>query len=415
MTKNSKNIEDRLDEIFFDTNLYQSYFPINSLSVYAREYFEQNNNKISEHMSDTNIAEVLVFILENVLEDKKSKSNSNNIKIEKLEDFFTKNEIKNIKGKIKTYLQSFPRKYVVDFSLDNVTSRSESLLEINDEITLSFEKKQKSAISSLEDIFKKDHSASNVYSLRVKINHSGYVANNNYEGPRTILKQIVCLALSLGIFKCNFDLPTRIGTSLLAHEDDYQFSRYMDCECQDWKKLHLPYNESDFLRKLQLDVAEGEDVSERIDSFIIILKLLYRKDSKNADAIKRIKSAFEWMYEARLTSNETFKYIFTFIAMEAVFGEEFNEENKTKPPISITSILKNRCAYLLAETHKEREDILKEFPGLYKLRSQLVHGSKSCLASYEREKLKNIESLLEKIIIEEMSMLHKGNWTFHRR
>ena len=111
---------------------------------------------------------------------------------------------------------------------------------------------------------------------------------------------------------------------------------------------------------------------------------------------KSMLTALEWGYESDVIPNQSFRFVLKFIALEALLGDKKD----------IVETLKNRCAFLLAETHKEREELLTEIPKLYELRSKLVHGSGSLLGFENHEKLNNLNDILKRVIYSELFMLH---------
>jgi hypothetical protein len=146
-------------------------------------------------------------------------------------------------------------------------------------------------------------------------------------------------------------------------------------------------------------VAETrEERTKALESEISwIRKVLDSPPTEDAD---RIRSAFEWAFDSEENDNETLAFIQACIGLEALLGDRPDEE-------PLVARLKDRCAYLLGNTHAEREAIRKQFTTMYDVRSKLIHGRASRLSISDAQQLHYAQTILSDVISEESRRLLK--------
>lgn len=116
------------------------------------------------------------------------------------------------------------------------------------------------------------------------------------------------------------------------------------------------------------------------------------------DVGKNLKLAGRWIYDASATTNEpVMRYMQFAIAMEVLLQSDPGDEGLTKA-------LANRCAYLIAESAREREEIRNDFPILYKLRSQIVHNGTDRFSEDEYRKAARFERYCKRVVKEELKL-----------
>ncbi|WP_238273034.1 HEPN domain-containing protein [Methylobacterium cerastii] len=117
----------------------------------------------------------------------------------------------------------------------------------------------------------------------------------------------------------------------------------------------------------------------------------------------RILRAAQWLAGSYASRNETLAFVQAMVAMEILLGDK-----KTSDMVGIGELLSNRCAYLIGESQADREAVLAEFRGLYKVRSEIVHSGKTRLSYSEREKFQMLRSICQRSIAAEIELLRKN-------
>ncbi len=73
--------------------------------------------------------------------------------------------------------------------------------------------------------------------------------------------------------------------------------------------------------------------------------------------------------------------------------------------LGLSELLANRCAYLIANDRKQRDETLANFRRIYETRSKIVHRGKNRLTSEETADLSLLEWMCGRVIQEELGLL----------
>ncbi|GEM_PF-4441844 len=386
--------------------------PIQGLLELAEKLFACK----SEFISKIDTTTFLYVILSNHLNDKmKSGVTLDQVigQAQTLAEIFSNEEMGSIELEITKYFESLPRKYSVHFHLPSVFFSEPLEMKIGKQICLKFDNLRQPKPTGLfgstllaDLIEKKTGSAEKKeYSLSVYIDHVGYLSYKNFEKPFSIFKQLIYLGICHSLFSLNKNYVDtsnfrRQGGlfSDLASALDPLSDYFIDKNNENKTPLTLEKNETDFINGIELnpEISQAE-IKSKINLLCKSFSLLL--DDSNKKDKNKILAGLEWAFNSEINENETFKFILKCIAIEAVVGDSDSEKSTLK--------LSNRCAYQLARNHQERKDFLIKFPELYKLRSHLVHGNKVSLAPDEKEQLYFADSLLRRIFLSELQMLHQ--------
>lgn len=71
-------------------------------------------------------------------------------------------------------------------------------------------------------------------------------------------------------------------------------------------------------------------------------------------SVKKLRNACCWLFDSYCGENELLSFVQATITLEILLGDK-SESDK----VGLGSLLKNRCAYLLGKTSKERNIILR--------------------------------------------------------
>jgi hypothetical protein len=375
---------------------------INNLSIFTTNFYRALLNLSSsiheiqnEFTSEQDIIEILIEIFSKHLP--KDSSNSFSILISEggknLDKFFDIAQQEMIKSDIVDYFSSLPNQYLVNFNMVNITNHEQLDKKINNYANFKFERK--SEISSLAN---KDK-----YFLKIEMRHNGYLARNRFEEPFSKLKQIIYLGSLTNLFSINKKRIYLYKESNSKLSEAGLFGKYLEKEGayfvnastqnSEEKEINLPdnYREHIYQTEFNKDILPTEK-QKKIADFIHTLELLNTGKKETV----RILNAMEWAYEADLHQNDPLKTILKCTAIEAITGGQNQEK---------TSQFSTKCAYQLARSHKERAEIFEKTNALYKLRSDLVHGTQTKLTPQNRQLLMYADGLFRQLITSELKLL----------
>lgn len=91
--------------------------------------------------------------------------------------------------------------------------------------------------------------------------------------------------------------------------------------------------------------------------------------------LARLRSAVEWVFAALIADEPSVSLVQSFIALEAILGDEESEEKRAVGRIS--ERLADRYSYLVGTTQADRARHRADFKRLYTIRSEIVHGSRT--------------------------------------
>jgi len=110
--------------------------------------------------------------------------------------------------------------------------------------------------------------------------------------------------------------------------------------------------------------------------------------------------AAEWFFDSFKGRDEALTYVRRMTCLEILLGEHGDTSK-----ISLGELLGNRLAYLIGQSHTDRESVLKDFREIYGLRSRILHHGKHRFSKEERTKLWKLKSFCERALQEESKML----------
>lgn len=336
-------------------------------------------------------------------ENKKQENLDDDISIDfkcSLSSIFNKKEIQNIATEILDVFSS-SKKYSVRFIIPNIINKDFKELKLNDSVSLKFDGYgSPGTLSSVLQIGK---------TLNINITHYGYLSESYYAEPYAIFKHVLYLALCLNIFKIGtFDrAPGLFGN---FYNSSQCCGGFTSDKVPNEYQLNLPDQVISFLSRLELNK----------DNDIEGLKLLALSfdflNNENNVYVGKILSALEWGFESEIVENETFRFIFKMVALEALLGDDHERPEKSKKANSsyiestgVTKTLRDRLAYFLAEDHIERKSLIADFNEAYHLRSRLLHGSHTYLKPEEKAVLDKVDSWLKRALFKELVMLSPRN------
>lgn len=157
-----------------------------------------------------------------------------------------------------------------------------------------------------------------------------------------------------------------------------------------------------------------DDISTIIKN-LTIGQLYSNSEDKNycwKHAIKRLQSfltlpdtvkmAGRWLLNSYCTENQLLSFVQAITALEVLIGEEKESKNT-----GIKSLLANRTAYFIGDSHEKRLQIIEEIKEIYTTRCDIVHKGKEVLSIDEKKQLLKLQFYLHRIILEEIELNNK--------
>jgi hypothetical protein len=94
---------------------------------------------------------------------------------------------------------------------------------------------------------------------------------------------------------------------------------------------------------------------------------------------RRLLLAAQWLFDSYCGSDDLLSFVQSAVALEILLGDKAMSD-----AMGLGELLRNRCAYSIGRTLEEREQILRDFPKIYGVRSEIVHAGKKRLNYQER-------------------------------
>lgn len=114
--------------------------------------------------------------------------------------------------------------------------------------------------------------------------------------------------------------------------------------------------------------------------------------------LQRIVLASRWLFDCSASSDELMAYIQGVTVLETLLGEP---EVAKKGDVSITEVLRSRCAFLLGQSTSERDDLRALIGRIYDVRSRIVHDGQHHLSAPQRELLQDLRLLCGQVLLRE--------------
>lgn len=202
-----------------------------------------------------------------------------------------------------------------------------------------------------------------------------------------------------------------LGLALNIFEHKLSYTPY------DPKLYYFVHKKEDNLYEIMSRISLDTDIASTLANFTLSSWLLEKPEEARAMLIKallqktgdvlqqnaladKVKLASQWFFDSYRDIGLALKFLQTTIVMEVILG---NQEPSKE--IGQTELLSNRCAYLIGSTSQEREEILRDFRAIYKVRSKIVHTGKGILDAGERDLFYKLLYFCGRVIRQEVEML----------
>lgn len=122
------------------------------------------------------------------------------------------------------------------------------------------------------------------------------------------------------------------------------------------------------------------------------------KALSSADA--RLINACRWFFDSHCGASDQVRFVQVCTALEVLLGDE-GQGKET----GLSTLMANRCAYLLGNSEAARRNIITGFKKGYQIRSKIVHAGKNKLSTEESGYLHYMQQLCASIIRKECEEL----------
>ncbi len=123
---------------------------------------------------------------------------------------------------------------------------------------------------------------------------------------------------------------------------------------------------------------------------------------RHTDRSQKIMLACEWLFDSYCGTNELMSFVHAVVTMEILLGDK-----KGSDIVGLGELLRNRCAYLIGTSQKQREEYLEDFKLIYDVRCDIVHRGKIRLTGDERALLSKLRWMCGRVIEEEIKLLKR--------
>lgn len=237
-------------------------------------------------------------------------------------------------------------------------------------------------------------------SLYVQITASGFVGKYVTTTPENravdTFKSFLGLMLAMRALKVSYSYSSSIINSRF----------YIHKETDVWTvedSHELDRDVSKTISDLRLDDLDGSlDTDEKKNGFVLNRLRLISKALSREEA-EKLRLAGKWLFDSYCGNNELLSFIQTTVSLEILLGDK-----SVSDLMGLGELLRNRCAYLIGNTHSQREEILDDFKKIYDIRSKIVHRGKSQLSRYERGLFHKLQWMTNRVIQEEIELIGKN-------
>jgi hypothetical protein len=235
----------------------------------------------------------------------------------------------------------------------------------------------------------------------IQINAAGFIgifgATATLESVLSMLKAFFGLGIALRLFEVKSNVYRFAPTKVKAF-----VHRYIENKWQIERKKELDTAFGDTFQDLALHrIYEGKSEQQKVSWIKTDLEKIGRV-FRHSNKARKLILASQWLFDSYSTKDELLSFVQTMVVMEILLGEK-----TVSDLIGLGELLRNRCAYLLGESHQGREDILKEFQRIYDVRSKIVHTGKSRLNFNERMLFRKLQWMCLRVIQKEVSLLEE--------
>ncbi|HQR99510.1 MULTISPECIES: HEPN domain-containing protein [unclassified Polaromonas] len=148
-------------------------------------------------------------------------------------------------------------------------------------------------------------------------------------------------------------------------------------------------NTSALIRKVSVSTGGRGRIVQDLQTIVHVLDM--------EETLPQLVLAGRWLFDSRSNGDELMGFMQLAICAEVLLGTEDGGEG-------VTAMLATRCAYLIASSAKERDDLVTEFKSIYKVRSKIVHRGLGTLKENERHQFRRLRTICNRVVQREIQL-----------
>ncbi len=139
-----------------------------------------------------------------------------------------------------------------------------------------------------------------------------------------------------------------------------------------------------------------------MDTAWLDAKLSRIRDALNVgDGADQARLAAQWFFDGATGDDPLLTFVQSMVVLEILLGNKVTSDEG----VSISTLISNRFAYLVGQTHEERDRYISTFKKIYAVRSQIVHSGRTRLRSEDHHLRKELLWMGRAAITKEIDML----------
>jgi hypothetical protein len=209
------------------------------------------------------------------------------------------------------------------------------------------------------------------------------------------IKALVGLGVALGLFDMKRSFATK------AAETKGIIHRLVDGKWLIERVLPLDTALSTALANLVFDSRRGtinsdeEQLAWAVNVFEKVARVF-----ADVPRPRQLLLAAQWLFDSHCGSDEMLSFVQSAVVLEILLGDK-----ATSDAMGLGELLRNRCAYSISNTVEERDQILRDFPKIYAVRSEIVHAGKKRLSYQEKMLHWKLQWLCSRVIQKEAALI----------
>jgi len=233
--------------------------------------------------------------------------------------------------------------------------------------------------------------------IRVRGFIDKYASTQPFERARSTLKAFFGLALAVRLLRVERKYSPMGENKILSY-----IHRRIENSWVIEGVRELERAAAEVASELVVDDLDGTVKSDKDKTDWIVDRLSLISFALSNPGTQRIQLAAQWLFESFCGRNELLSFVQCAVVLEILLGDEAMTD-----VLGLSQLLRNRCAYLIGRSAKQRDEILADFTKIYEVRSKIVHAGKSRLNLNERTLFNSLRWMCQRVIQQELELLKK--------